>query len=230
MDLTGRFPTTSSQGNSYIIVVYDFDSNGILVAPLKNCQAEVILEAYKLIHTHLCAAGLRPQLQRLDNETSQALQDYLTAENVDYQLVPPHVHCRNAAKRAIHTFKNHFITGLCSMDKDFPSISGISSCLKRNSLLTYSKVHASTHVYLPGLNFMVILISIEHLLPHPASTSSSTTSPRCATAGPPTGLMVGTLGLPYTLTAATQCGPQTHRPSISLTLWHDGCRLKSPCP
>jgi len=62
MDLTGQFPTTSSQGNSYILVVYDFDSNGILVAPLKNHQAEVILEAYKLVHTRLCAAGLRPQL------------------------------------------------------------------------------------------------------------------------------------------------------------------------
>jgi len=77
MDLTGQFPATSSQGNSYILVVYDFDSNGILIAPLKNCKAEVILEAYKLIHNHLCAAGLRPQLQRLDNEASQALQDYL---------------------------------------------------------------------------------------------------------------------------------------------------------
>jgi len=98
MDLTGRFPTMSSQGNSYILVVYDFDSNGILVAPLKNRQAEVILEAYKLIHTHLCAVGLCPLLQHLDNEVSQALQDYLTTENVDYQLVPLHVHCRNAAK------------------------------------------------------------------------------------------------------------------------------------
>ncbi len=120
MDLTGQFPTTSSQGNSYILVVYDFDSNGILIAPLKNRRAEVILEAYKLIHTHLCAAGLRPQLQHLDNEASQALQDYLTAENVDYQLVPPHVHHCNAAERAICTFKNHFIAGLCSTDKDFP--------------------------------------------------------------------------------------------------------------
>jgi len=98
MDLTSWFPTTSSPGNSYIIVVYDFDSNGILVAPLKNCQAEVILKAYKLIHTHLCTAGLCPQLQCLDNKAFQALQDYLTAENVDYQLVPLPVHRHNAAE------------------------------------------------------------------------------------------------------------------------------------
>jgi hypothetical protein len=30
------------------------------------------------------------------------------------------MHRRNAAERAIRTFKNHFIAGLCSLDKDFP--------------------------------------------------------------------------------------------------------------
>ena len=39
---------------------------------------------------------------------------------IDFQLVPPAVHRRNAAERAIRTFKNHFIAGLCSVDKDFP--------------------------------------------------------------------------------------------------------------
>jgi hypothetical protein len=34
--------------------------------------------------------------------------------------VPPGTHRRNAAERAIRTFKNHFIAGLCSVDKDFP--------------------------------------------------------------------------------------------------------------
>jgi hypothetical protein len=28
-DLPGRFPTTSGQGNSYVMVMYDFDSNTI---------------------------------------------------------------------------------------------------------------------------------------------------------------------------------------------------------
>ena len=72
------------------------------------------------MHAKLCAAGLRPQLQRLDNECSAILKEFLQAENVDYQLVPPGCHRRNAAERAIRTFKNHFIAGLCSLDKDFP--------------------------------------------------------------------------------------------------------------
>ena len=39
---------------------------------------------------------------------------------MSFQLVPPHIHRRNAAERAIRTFKNHFIAGLASTDKLFP--------------------------------------------------------------------------------------------------------------
>jgi hypothetical protein len=38
---------------------------------------------------------------------------------VEYQLVPPHCHRRNAAIRAIRTFKEHFVAGLASVDPDF---------------------------------------------------------------------------------------------------------------
>jgi hypothetical protein len=41
-------------------------------------------------------------------------------ENIDFQLAPPQVHRRNAAERAIRTFKNHFIARLCSTNRDFP--------------------------------------------------------------------------------------------------------------
>ena len=37
--------------------------------------------------------------------------------NIKYQLVPPSNHRANNAERAIQTFKNHFIAGLCSVDK-----------------------------------------------------------------------------------------------------------------
>jgi len=69
---------------------------------------------------HISVTGLQPKLQCLDNEVSHAFQEYLHHEGVNFQLVPPHLHQCNAAKRAIHMFKNHFIVGLCSADKDFP--------------------------------------------------------------------------------------------------------------
>jgi hypothetical protein len=41
-------------------------------------------------------------------------------KGVEYQLVLPHVHRRNAAERAIQTFKNHFLAFLATCDPDFP--------------------------------------------------------------------------------------------------------------
>jgi hypothetical protein len=87
---------------------------------MKSRHATAILNACKAVHAKLCNAGLRPQLQRLDNECSSVLKECMTAQNVEHQLVPPGVHRRNAAEGAMRTFKNYFIAGLCSADKDFP--------------------------------------------------------------------------------------------------------------
>ena len=45
IDLTGRFPYRSAQGNEYILVAYHNDVNTILAQPLKNRQAASITEA-----------------------------------------------------------------------------------------------------------------------------------------------------------------------------------------
>jgi hypothetical protein len=119
-DQTGRFIIPSSSGNNYIMIVYDFDSNSIFAQPFKNRTAACILDAYKILHEHLLQAGLKPRLQRLDNECSKLLKTFMHDQDVDFQLVPPGMHRRNAAERAIRTFQNHFIAGLCSVDKDFP--------------------------------------------------------------------------------------------------------------
>ena len=119
-DLTGRFPIQSNRGANYIFVLYDYDSNAILVRPLHNRSAHEIHRVFTSVHTYLVTRGLRPRLHTLDNEASTILKEFLTAENVEYQLVPPHIHQRNSAERAIQTFKNHFIAGLASTDPNFP--------------------------------------------------------------------------------------------------------------
>jgi len=78
MDLTGKFVSPSSSGNNYILIVYDYDSNGIHAVPLPNCCSESILTAYQTSHTRLCMAGLCPHLQHLDNEASQVLKRLLS--------------------------------------------------------------------------------------------------------------------------------------------------------
>ena len=119
-DLTGQFPVQSSRGNKYILVAYNFNSNSIHVEPLKSRHNNDTIKAYEEIYTMLTRWGLKPQLNWLDNEASKALKTFIAQEQTQYQLTPPHIHRRNAAERAIRTFKNHFISGLCSVDKNFP--------------------------------------------------------------------------------------------------------------
>ena len=56
----------------------------------------------------------------LDNEASADLKKGLKKYGLAYQLVPPHIHRRNAAERAIRTFKNHFLACLATCDPAFP--------------------------------------------------------------------------------------------------------------
>jgi hypothetical protein len=119
-DLTGRFPTTSLSGNRYILILYDYESNSVLSAPMKNRGDKEMVRAFDLLSQSPIIRGLKPSLQLLDNKASLALRNYLTKQGIDYQLAPPHIHRRNNAEREIQTFKNHFIAGLCSVDPNFP--------------------------------------------------------------------------------------------------------------
>ena len=100
-DLTGRFPVQISRGHKYILVAYNFDSNSIHVKPLKSRHDNDTIKAYEDIYTMLTSRGLKPKLHWLDNEASKALKNFITKEETEYQLTPPHIHRCNAAERAI---------------------------------------------------------------------------------------------------------------------------------
>jgi hypothetical protein len=119
-DLTGKFPVRSSKGNSYVMVCYVYECNYVKVVPMKSRSASEWVKAYDHIHKELTAKGFKPKLQTLDNEASAALKHIFTTNDVEYQLVPPHCHRRNAAERAIRTFKEHFVAGLSPVDPTFP--------------------------------------------------------------------------------------------------------------
>jgi hypothetical protein len=117
---TGRFPVTSSKKHTYVLIIYDFDTSAILTEPLKNRTASEILRAYSTLVIYLRNRGFQPCIHWLDNEASSLLKEYNQTQQIAYQLVPPHMHRCNAAERAICTWKNHFIAGLCSTDTRFP--------------------------------------------------------------------------------------------------------------
>jgi hypothetical protein len=90
------------------MLCYIYDCNYIKVAPIRSRSASEWVKAYDSIHQELTVKGFKPKLQTLDNEASIALKNFFTVNNIAYQLVPPHCHRRNAAERAIRTFKEHF--------------------------------------------------------------------------------------------------------------------------
>jgi hypothetical protein len=91
-DLTGRFPAKSQDGNLYVLVLYTYDDNAILVEPLKNRMEGEQLIAYTKILKRV-ARGMPLKMHWMDNEPSAVLKTLLTKDfGLAYQLVPPHIH------------------------------------------------------------------------------------------------------------------------------------------
>jgi hypothetical protein len=68
----------------------------------------------------LTARGLQQKLMILDNEGSQRLKSYVHDIHIAFQLVPSYSHRINSTERAIRSFEDHLIAGICSTDKAFP--------------------------------------------------------------------------------------------------------------
>jgi hypothetical protein len=47
--ITCRFPTNSLSGNKYILILYDYDSNSVLTAPMKNRGYKYMVRAFDLL-------------------------------------------------------------------------------------------------------------------------------------------------------------------------------------
>ncbi len=119
-DQPGQFPKKSSRGNQYIMVLTEIDSDAILIEPMKNRTAGEMIRAYQVLIDRLNSAGIFPKLHILDNECSAKTKATITLNKMKFQLVPPHDHHCNLAKKAIQTFKDHFLAILCGMDNAFP--------------------------------------------------------------------------------------------------------------
>jgi hypothetical protein len=68
LDQTGRLPQPSSSGNNYLLVAYDYDSNAILMRPIKDRSAEALTMGIQDIHNTLAKGGCQPKFHRMDYE------------------------------------------------------------------------------------------------------------------------------------------------------------------
>ena len=120
-DDTGRFPIKARSGNQYVMIAHHAQGNLILQQAFKTRSDKHRISAYNAIMTRLTSQGLAVDLQILDNEASAAYKRTITDTwKCKFQLVPPDMHRRNRAERAIRTFKDHFIAILAGVDDNFP--------------------------------------------------------------------------------------------------------------
>jgi hypothetical protein len=90
-----------------------------------------MVKAYDHINQELTAKGFKPKLQALENEASAALMNVFTANDMEYQSVPPHCHCRNAAERSSELSKNSLWQGYPLWIRNVHYICGIDSYPRR---------------------------------------------------------------------------------------------------
>ena len=88
----------------------------------KKFKNETTVEAFKTNIEYLKKRNFKLVFNIIDNVATKSLKSYLEDEGIKMQLVEPHNHRSNAADRAIQTFKNHTIAGLCTCDEYFPSV------------------------------------------------------------------------------------------------------------
>ena len=119
-DDCGRFPIRSKSGNEYILITYHCYSSTILQAQFVNKEYKHRIRAYNSIMKRLTEKGHQVDVQILYNEVSTEFKKTIVDDwDSTYQLVPPNVHRRNTAERAIRTSKAHFISVLAGEDPTF---------------------------------------------------------------------------------------------------------------
>ena len=119
-DCTGRLPTRALDGQQLFFVAYDYDTNYIFAIPIVSTTDSDILDAFKQVHQILTDKGYKPIFNVTDNQAAAPIKAFMQQNKGTVQFVEPNNHRVNAAERAIQTFKNHFISGLCTTDPDFP--------------------------------------------------------------------------------------------------------------
>jgi hypothetical protein len=118
-DLTGPFPFMSLEGNVCFLIVYHYKINAILALPIKGFCDAIIFEAYKQQFNLLQSKGYKIKLNVMDNQAAQIIKKNSHCARMRLTLSEPHNHQVNAAKRAIQTFKAHFISALATTDSKF---------------------------------------------------------------------------------------------------------------
>ena len=86
------FPIQSSCGNKYIVIVYIYNANAILSHLIKNWSTGELLHVFHNMSDKLHAACFKQQLHKWDNNSSAALEMFITNDNTALQFISPKMH------------------------------------------------------------------------------------------------------------------------------------------
>ena len=119
-DCTGNLPVRALDNQQLFFIAYHYDVNYIFALPIQSTKGDDIIAAFTTIFDTLTSKGFAPAFNITDNQAAKAIKTFVTSRNCAIQFVEPNNHRVNAAEQAIQTFKNHFISGLCTTDINFP--------------------------------------------------------------------------------------------------------------
>ena len=88
-DLTRKFPVASISGHKYVMLLYHYDSNGIIFRPMKNRSDIEAMRVYEDMYNYLKARNCKTKLNIMDNKSSTAVKRYIINAHVNDQLVRP---------------------------------------------------------------------------------------------------------------------------------------------
>ena len=118
-DETGAFPRVSNRCQKYISVFYVYDVNFVKEVPVKSRHRQELPRAYKEIYKWCTVRGFKPQLQKMDNETSRDVEEFIESQKENVQYAAPGSHCPSAEK-VVQTYKACFKSTTASLPDKFP--------------------------------------------------------------------------------------------------------------
>ena len=119
-NLMGSFLFMSLNGSVCFFVLCHYETNMTLATPVAGLDNKSIFNAYKMQFDNLTSKGYPLKINIMDNQATKHIKEFLMDQQCQLQLVEPHNHWLNAAKRAKQTFKDAFIAALATTNSDFP--------------------------------------------------------------------------------------------------------------
>jgi hypothetical protein len=114
-NITCAFPVRSFKTMQYVLVIYIYNLNAIIVWAMPTCTNASMVQAFTKVISILKSSSYYLALNVMDNKCSAGVEKYIRSEAINIQLGPPTT-IEQMPPSTIATFKEHFISALATVD------------------------------------------------------------------------------------------------------------------